>query len=90
MIKGTLKALNEVLISTYWNVNEIDFTDDMQRGEGFNLNLLECKLFTRPAIDSTVFCFNLNLLECKFHRRHRQADYWQRVLISTYWNVNPE
>ena len=54
--------------------------------QGFNLNLLECKITNN--ISSVAFCmrFNLNLLECKtWSALHSKSS--QKVLISTYWNV---
>ena len=40
--QGKWKYLIEVLISTYWNVNDVDNILKIV-ADGFNLNLLECK-----------------------------------------------
>ena len=42
--------------------------DVMQGNDGFNLNLLECKLNLVFAVDLLENSFNLNLLECKLYQ----------------------
>ncbi len=77
-----------VLISTYWNVNALaDKPDNELTDEGFNLNLLECKLASRSpncSIKSVLIStyWNVNLYLCN------ALPFVQAVLISTYWNVN--
>ena len=54
-----------LLISTYWNVNQQFQQLKILNTDTFNLNLLECKLkIKRVTIDASQ-PFNLNLLECK-------------------------
>ena len=41
---NSIVCIRLVLISTYWNVNLLDNEGTLLEYEGFNLNLLECKL----------------------------------------------
>ena len=78
-MKGTLW---KVLISTYWNVNNISGQVKKVLSPGFNLNLLECKLTKEDHKKYKRYCFNLNLLECKW--RHIQ----RRLHFAAGFNLN--
>ena len=65
---GQILYAEKVLISTYWNVNQICLLLLLEV-LSFNLNLLECKSGSTSIGVNNDVCFNLNLLECKCLRR---------------------
>ena len=76
----------EVLIDTYWNVNEalIAFQDAHKKvliDTYWNVNL------HKKAAPKERWCFNRYILECKLDSRKRKMGAYS-VLIDTYWNVN--
>ena len=79
---------NNVLIETYWNVNEGHNRDICITGS-INRNILECKWTCSAGMGEDADCINRNILECKciWFAGLMQL---HGVLIETYWNVNEE
>ncbi|EEX23196.1 hypothetical protein BLAHAN_04044 [Blautia hansenii DSM 20583] len=64
-ISRTVRRI-QVLIETYWNVNEYP-QDVVNAGRlSINRNILECKYESIKLIHNRFFSINRNILECKY------------------------
>ena len=82
-----ITQIQQVLISTYWNVNNIEYLlksgyDPVLISTYWNVNASIIRRTSERQVR-----FNLNLLECK-SENVVEKPFPHQVLISTYWNVN--
>ena len=86
MIKVIYRAVQFVLIETYWNVKFNGYTAYLHKGESINRNILECKVMN--AMIALVASFVL--IETYWNVKangSRMISATLPVLIETYWNV---
>ena len=58
-------AWDDVLIETYWNVNEKYCVITFETPDGINRNILECKCLRLLTSLHLLTSINRNILECK-------------------------
>ena len=64
----------------------IYYSGDNRTGDGFNRNIVECKVWIPSSFVFQLNSFNRNIVECKdTHPVHLPAH--PPVLIETLWNV---
>ena len=81
-----LKTGNNVLIDTWWNVNENTIVQEIDLSS-FNRYMVECEFGSYANLRTIRHGFNRYMVECELLWAH-QYNKRVSVLIDTWWNVN--